>query len=296
MVVANWMRSGWGYRVISQEHLLRTIDRIGTYKAGRRFIWRGLPDATYDLQSSLGVALEQQGIAADEAAVRSRELRILEAARSWPLGAELGDVANDFHMLTMLRHHGAPARLLDVTSSPTTALWFACQKPRDATADAPGALFAFDVTDMPEYATANLSPTWGSLEDPLGWCLTAALLESAQRNRPFLLRPSIPDARMRMQEGAFLAGAVPLVPSIPGLLAFGLAHGGAPGRQTLADLFDPKVRPRGRPRQLPFVVVVIPTRVKRQVERHLRATYNRSRSVLFPDVGGFVDALREDEV
>jgi hypothetical protein len=80
MVVANWMRSGWGYRVRSQEHLLRTIDRIGTYKAGRRFIWRGLPDAKYDLQSSLGLALEREGIAAGEAAVRSRELQILQAA------------------------------------------------------------------------------------------------------------------------------------------------------------------------------------------------------------------------
>ena len=294
--MANWMRSGWGYRVHSQEHLLRTIDRIGTYKAGRRFIWRGLPDAKYDLQSSLGLALEREGIPADEAAVRTRELQILQAALSWPLGAELGDVANDLHMLSMLRHHGAPARLVDVTSSPTTALWFACQRPRHAAADVPGALFAFDVTDMPEYGTAYLTPTWGDLEDPLGSCLTGALAESAQRNAPFLLRPSIPDARMRMQEGAFLAGTVPTDPSIPGLLAFGLAHGGAPGQQTLASLFDPRVRPRGRPRQLPFVVVVVPTRVKRQVQRHLRATYNRSRSVLFPDVGGFVDALREGEV
>ena len=294
--MANWMQSGWGYGVKSQEHLLRTVDRIATYKAGRRFIWRGLPDARYDLQSSLGVALEREGVAADEAAVRTRELRILQAARSWPLGAELGDVANDFHMLTVLRHHGAPARLLDVTSSPTTALWFACQQPRDATADAPGALFAFDVTDMPEHGTAYLPSTYADLGDPLGWCLTGALAESAQRNGPFLLRPSLPDARMRMQEGAFLAGTVPTVPSIPGLLAFGLAHGGAPGRQTLASLFDTQVRPRGRPPLLPFVVVVIPTRVKRQVQRHLRATYNRSRSVLFPDVGGFVDALREGEV
>jgi hypothetical protein len=45
-----------------------------------------------------------------------------------------------------------------------------------------------------------------------------------------------------------------------------------------------------------LVVVVIPTRVKWQMQRHLRATYNRSRSVLFPDVGGFVDVLREGEV
>ena len=71
-----------------------------------------------------------------------------------------------------------------MTSNPTTALWFACQKPRDAAADAPGALFAFDVTDIPEYATAYLAPTWGDLSDPLGWCLTGALAESAQRNGP----------------------------------------------------------------------------------------------------------------
>ena len=295
--MANWMKSGWGYRVTSQEHLLRTIDRIGTYKAGRRFIWRGLPDARYDLQCSLGVALALQATTTNEAAVRSREVQILQAARAWPLGAELGEVANDLHMLAMLQHHGAPTRLLDVTSSPTTALWFACQRPGDTHPDVPGALFAFDVTDIPEHTTANRpSPTYATLANPLAWPLTSALDESAQRNRPFLLRPSIPDARMRMQEGAFLAGTVPAVPSIPGVLAFHLAHGGRPGRETLASLFDPGTRPRGKPRQLPFVAVVIPTRVKRQVQRHLIATYNRSRSVLFPDVGGFVDALRRGEV
>ena len=294
--MANWMESGWGYRVQSQEQLLRTIDRISTYKAGRRFIWRGLPDATYDLQSSLGVELGRHAIAVDEAAIRSRELAILGAARSWPLGAELGAVANDLHMLAMLQHHGAPTRLLDVTSSPTTALWFACQRPQGGEADVPGALFAFDVTDIPEYWTANAPPTWGSLGDPLGWPLAGALQGSAEQTQPFLLRPSIPDARMRMQEGAFLAGAVPTVPSIPGLLAFNLAHGGAPGRQTLANLFEPLRRPQGMPRQLPFVAIVIPTRVKQRVQPHLRATYNRSRSILFPDVGGFVDALRDGEV
>ncbi len=48
-------------------------------------------------------------------------------------------------MLASLQHHGVPTRLIDVTTDPMTALWFACQR-ASADRDATGVLFAFNVT------------------------------------------------------------------------------------------------------------------------------------------------------
>ena len=63
----------------------------------------------------------------EEPVLRERELDLLKEARGWGLGREFGGVASDLHLLALMQHHGVPTRLLDVTSNPMTAIWFACQ-------------------------------------------------------------------------------------------------------------------------------------------------------------------------
>ncbi|MGO9788187.1 MAG: FRG domain-containing protein, partial [Solirubrobacteraceae bacterium] len=61
--------------------------------------------------------LERSGQAVSEKALRAEEIKILEEARRWGLGRDLGPSATDLDLLAVLQHHGVPTRLLDVTST-----------------------------------------------------------------------------------------------------------------------------------------------------------------------------------
>jgi hypothetical protein len=292
-----WKRSPWGFEVSSIDELNRAISRIGTLQIGRRYVWRGVIDRRYAVRSSLIRHLTNGGDEIpSEAQVRKREEQILRRAREWGIGIELGALATDLHVLALLQHHGVPTRLLDVTSNPMTALWFACQRGSTGR-DASGVLFAFDVTGFPEYATVDpgTSPTWADVGNPLGASLVRALEVSASTQRPFLVRPSLPDVRMTAQEGLFIAGVTPSDPGISGVDSFPLASSPVPERGSLASLFAADERRPGRPPGLPFVALIVPSRLKHRVLQNLAGTYNRSRRVLFPDLTGFADALRLGE-
>lgn len=290
-----WVQSGWGYRAGTQDDLMRAISRIGTLQGGRRFVWRGVPDHRYRVRSSLMRSLMVEGgPTPTERAIRDRERVVLDHARKWGVGLDVGGLATDLHLLASLQHHGVPTRLLDVTSNPFTALWFACDRASVAR-DAAGALIAFDVTGLPEYPTVEpgAPATWGSASDPLGWTLAHALEVSAASGAPFLVRPVLPDARMQAQEGLFIAGSVPETAAMAGVDDLPLTVGRAPGKVALAALFDAHGRKAGRPRLLPFCVITVPPNVKRQLHGHLEGTYNRSFRTLFPDVAGFAKALND---
>ena len=296
----DWLSHGWGIQVKTPNQLLRLISHIALLKQDRIYAWRGQNDASYDFSSSLyrRLALEYDEVTED--LVREEELRIVREARRWGLGRDLGTSATDLHLLAVLQHHGVPTRLIDVTSNPMTALWFATEEhPPDVSGvvkRTPGVLFAVDVTETDWYQTFQHAggQTWGHTEEPLAASYRQALEESANKKSMFRAFPALPDERMKAQEGYFLGCAVPARHKAPGVLGLN-PLGPKPGDDKLEKLLR-TVEGRGRPVSLPFCAVVIPAAVKDRLRDPLKRTYNRRRRVLFPDVDGFRDAFRRGQL
>lgn len=289
-----WTTSGWGYGVTSQDQTFRAVTRIVSLAAGRQYVWRGCTNRSYRIRSSLlrDLIIDESEPLPTELQMRQYELAILREAREWGLALEMGPQASDLYLLAQLQHHGVRTRLLDVTYNPMTALWFACEKGDEA-----GVLFAFDVTDFPTYDTIDphQRQTFGLLSNPLEWSLRHALAVSAKTGSPFLVRPTVRNARMQAQEGLFISGAVSLEPSPTGIDGLPLPFVEPPGQGKLATLFSQGERRAGRPARLPFCAIVIPARIKKKIKEHLTAL-NRRRSTMYPDVDGFRDALRDSGV
>lgn len=279
-----WIDQGWGWKIASADQLLRTIGRISTIGANRIYAWRGQSSERFRLASSLYRYME--GVSndpVDESAMREMEKRIVREARKYGIGRELGLANTDAHLLTSLQHHDIPTRLLDVTSNPFTALWFAvAARPAEA-----GVLFSFDVTEMPHMSTLGEGVTWASLGQPLAADYFQRLVRSHQDSVSFRVFPSIPDDRMRAQEGFFLGSVVPKVQRVPEVMDLTVGASKAPGKEAIGKLVNSAARGPGRPPALPFLALVIPPKVKSELLGILEGTYNRRRRVLFPDLGGF---------
>lgn len=295
-----WLAHGWGIQVNTPEQLFKLISHIALLAQERTYAWRGQNDAAWDFSASLVRSIRKGGSEVPENRLRGRELEILDEARRWGLGRDLGPSATDMHLLAMLQHHGVPTRLIDVTSNPMTALWFAAEEHRPAkdgsVRRSPGVLFAIDVTKTEWYETFQHSEgqTYEHMEHPLAASYKHALDGSAKKREMFRVFPALPDERMKAQEGFFLGSAVPKSHKAPGVLGLN-PLGPAPGDEKLDKLLV-KEKGRGRPANLPFCAIVIPPQVKDKIRDPLKRTYNRRRRVLFPDVDGFREGLARDQL
>lgn len=287
----NWLAHGWGIQVTTPHQLFRIISHIALLEQSRTYAWRGQNDASWDLSPSLYRRLATDGVTATEKKIREAELEILEEARRWGLGRDLGPSATDMHMLAVLQHHGVPTRMIDVTSNPMTALWFAVEEHRpDEDGNvrrSPGVLFAIDVSRTPWYETFQHGEgqTFEHLSHPLAATYKQALEKSKQEKEMFRAFPALPDERMKAQEGFFLGSSVPVHHRAPGVRGIN-PIGSAPGAEKLEKLLATE-RGQGRPASVPFCAIVIPAAVKEKIRDPLKRTYNRRRRVLFPDVDGF---------
>lgn len=287
----DWVAGGWGFRASSKEELMYAVSRIGTHQAGKRYVWRGIDTASYRISSSLyryvAAALGRKPVESD---LRAYERRIVLQAREWGIGSDQGHKATDFHILAQLQHEGVPTRLLDVTPNPMTALWFACASNRTK----PGVLFAFEVSDWTQIPTTeDFADTWVGIGG--GKEMNVAL--STHGDKPFMIVPRSASGRLAAQEGLFWTSRVISGGSVSGVDGLSIPTSSPPpGRDALAEMLSIGKRGQGHPRKLPICAIVIPSRVKSQMLTHLGSTYNRSRSVLFPDVGGFHAAFDFNEV
>lgn len=298
----DWTANGWGIRVSSAQELFRLISHIALLEQSRIYAWRGQGNATWQFDSSLYRMLEKRDGAVTEETMRTEEQDILAEARRWGLGRDLGLSATDMHMLAVLQHHGVPTRLFDVTANPMTALYFAIQDGEtDEAGAAPktdGVVFAVDVTDSRWYETFQHTGdrTYAEVGRPLTAPWERALEESAVDGSFFRAFPALPDERMKAQEGFFLGSAVPTVHSVQDVRGINLTPRTPLGGGRLRKLLDLENRGRGRPAKVPFIAIVIPADVKAKVRNPLKRTYNRRPRVMFPDVDGFRDALKRQQL
>ncbi len=150
--------------------------------------------------------------------MRAAELEILEEARRWGLGRDLGSSATDMHMLAVLQHHGVSTRLIDVTSNPMTALWFAVEehKPDEGgmSRRSAGVLFAIDVTKLRRLGMRHSSTAWVRRLDTWRTRLPRPIARRSTGLKKLEkcsdLSRHFPDERMNAQEGFFIGSSVPV--------------------------------------------------------------------------------------
>ncbi|GEM_PF-1692193 len=313
----HWVQSGWGIEVRSVDQLVRLVGRVGTLERGQKFVWRGVADASWQILSSLQVAIKRGDFAKaklhsnpnDQDDLRQVERRILDGAHHWGIGVTEGGVMPDLQLLAMLQHHGAPTRLIDVTTDPMTALWFACQPPaslRGSPVDEGGresgrrrspkhALFAFNVTSVANVTTVEpMGGLTSSFADQAAASLDVALTHSRDTGNPVLLTPRVQDVRMAAQRGRFLLGVESTSPVVPGLHAFPFEAGSPPGEEGLTRLMAPEEKGKGRPRRIDFLAIIFNDGIREKILDHLRASYDTSASTMYPDLQGYVEALKFD--
>ncbi|TYL54026.1 FRG domain-containing protein [Agromyces mariniharenae] len=284
MVTAQrWIETGWYVVPRNPRDLFATLGAIGGYSSRARFAWRGHSSADFDLISSLQRAPNLE----DEASLRRAEQRTLREARDWGLGYGFGGWASDLQLLADLQHYGTSTRLIDFTSNPMTALWFAClQPPRDTNVSRSGLLLAMNTAEWPRFGRARPSDRRSSLDNSV----SAELEEALAGESPFVVESLSPNDRLRAQEGFFIADRVPDRVEQSGpfksvrveyervesdWLKTMLSH---PGDRHRLGTAGPVI---------PFVAVKVRQEIKHRVRLMLENTYNRTPRTLFPDFTGF---------
>jgi hypothetical protein len=161
--------------VVSVADLLARINT--TYAGENTVLFRGQREFNWNLTPTLGRTVFRQ----IEDPLPTIERRLLsEFERIAVSHISTRSIQDDWDRLTLAQHYGLPTRLLDWTTNPLVALWFAVQAPANSRFGA--AVFACQVREA-DIATADINP----LDPP----------------RTLFFRPRHHDARIVAQGGWF---------------------------------------------------------------------------------------------
>jgi hypothetical protein len=127
--------------VASFPGLLSAMGRLTQYPAGR-WIFRGQPDARWGLQPSIERLALPDGTTRFSA---ERFIRREFRRRAHHYLSQLPEPHDELAWLALMRHHGAPSRLLDWTRSPYVAAHFAAV---NAAPDAAFMIWAVDQVEL----------------------------------------------------------------------------------------------------------------------------------------------------
>jgi FRG domain protein len=265
------------------------IAKLGVHNSKHRFAWRGLSNCDYELTSSLHRSLEKGGeTCITEEKIREKEKDVLKKARDWGLGIEGGNMVDDLQLLADLQHFGVPTRLIDVTSNPMTALWFACRSSGREGNDRSGVLIALNIAAWYKEGKSAFRTVGdpGITKGDLGAQLRAGL----SLKTPFIVSSDVQNPRLRAQDGYFVACRHPSEPTNP-LTSLNVKFSNP--NIDISKYFKAD-RGVGRRPTIPYFAIIIPSGAKKDLRSHLQNTFNRSRKSLFPDYQGFSDYVKEE--
>ena len=90
---------------------------------GKRLLFRGLANSSWEVESSA-----RRRIKASGSVFQNYNQQLLDKAKRQGFHRQENKELSDLELLAQLQHNGAATCLIDFTSSPFIALWFACQK------------------------------------------------------------------------------------------------------------------------------------------------------------------------
>jgi hypothetical protein len=254
----------------TDEEILRAIGRISTYGAEARYVWRGQPDLKWGLNPGLVRRLREHNgkhWPVTDAQLLHNELQLLTSARASGYGRDLDDI----ELLAILQHHGAATRLLDVSSDPMVAMWFAVEN--QYLWDADGALFAIKISKA---KTIN-----GTTEE----CWEDILRRMDPETIGFYEPPGA-DERIKVQRGRFVFSKL----SGNGSLELSLPISTSGWDSSRREAFFDHRRSSGRPVTPSILVLKIPRKLKPRLLRLLENSYGYTSETMYPELGGFAAA------
>ncbi len=274
-----WKETGWWIAPRTPRDVMSVVGAIGVHSSGQRFAWRGMSSVDYAVTSSLHRRLG--ALRTDEAQLRIAEMQSLSGAREWGLGIGDSEYLDDLEVLSDMQHYGIATRLIDVSSNPMTALWFACQPPSLRDVARSGVLLALNISSWPHLISVGerAAPEAGRAANEV------TLADALEKMAPFVVDAAHPNDRLRAQEGFFVASAVPESRDRGPFTSLRMSY--PTGDPNWLESTLSGARSRGGPPKLPFVAVIIERQLKAKLLRYLEGTYNRSARVLFPDYAGF---------
>ena len=250
------------------EVLLSKVARITTWSTECRFVWRGHPDHEWTLHSALFERVKRHdGMDPDEQRLRQVEYDVAFQALHRGIGG--GPETPELQRFAILQHHGTATRLLDVTTDPMIALWFACED--EERKGKPGVLFAIEVSKA-----VNLD--WSDKRS------MTEVVDQLEEDQLAVYWPQAIDARIQVQRGAFVFGKVPKGPSTRSATSVPLrlpAWTPAQRREVFGD------RGRGRPVVPTILAIRIPVHTKRRLLNILEKSYGYTGETIYPDIDGF---------
>jgi FRG domain-containing protein len=269
-----WDRKSLVHSSATDSDLLRAIGLISTYSAEARYMRRGQSDLNWDLSPGLVRRLQSQSSAngpVTETQLIGHEKQLIASARAAGYGRADGRTVGDVELLAVLQHHGAATRLLDVSSDPMVAVWFAVENLDFFNTD--GVLFAINVSNA-KYISGTERRSW------------VRILDGMEPGVIGFYEPPGGDERIKVQRGRFIFSKLTGKESHELSLPIDIGEWDRARR----DKFFGQARGAGRPVPPSILVLKIPRRVKPRLLRLLENSYGYTSETMYPDLGGFATA------
>lgn len=270
--------------VNSVDELFSDFGRLGRLNSQFSY-YRGHSNASYKLSSTIERFEDTQ--------YRSKEKLLIRQFKkiAYNYLSPHQVPTTTFGWLTLMQHYGVPTRLMDVTTSPYVALYFAVndwRKPVDS------ALWVFNPSSLHDCCISRLYRENFSLpiDRTYGFHQPDFILDnyfqeafiSGNFKVAMVLEPEVSEKRLFHQQGAFLVTSL----------------GECSTEELLVDILsddfymDPeKARiTRKQGRDWSIVKVTIPSKLKKEIRRRLE-DMNVHAATLFPDIAGAARYVKE---